>query len=228
MALQPLQIINHLSTFSVISKLLALKMYEYWSCLPGPSPNLFIRFRPKSQGPAFRAATFRNSYVQQVDPGGMPSSLSEVCHHHHQSSMVETRKDVYTFAGVYAEDLKSYRPISNLTGMSQLIERMVYQQITTYLEANHLLPKFQSGFRARHSTETAVLRVLSDIPHRDGSKQHWPARPRYVSCVRHGWPWQSSPAVGVVIWNLRHSSGMVTLVPLWSDSTSLLQWWPTP
>ena len=66
-------------------------------------------------------------------------------------------------AGMDAEDLKSYRPISNLTYMSKLIERMVYRQITTYLEANHLLPKFQSGFRARHSTETAVLKVLSDI-----------------------------------------------------------------
>ena len=66
-------------------------------------------------------------------------------------------------AGMDAEDVKSYRPISNLTYMSKLIERMVYRQITTYLEANHLLPKFQSGFRARHSTETAVLKVLSDI-----------------------------------------------------------------
>ena len=66
-------------------------------------------------------------------------------------------------AGMDAEDLKSYRPISNLTYMSKLIERMVYRQITTYLEANHLLPKFQSGFRARHSTETAVLKVMSDI-----------------------------------------------------------------
>ena len=66
-------------------------------------------------------------------------------------------------AGMDAEDVKSYRPISNLTYMSKLIERMVYRQITTYLEANHLLPKFQSGFRARHSTETAVLKVLSNI-----------------------------------------------------------------
>ena len=47
--------------------------------------------------------------------------------------------------------------------MSKLIERMVCRQITSFLEGNGLLPKHQSGFRARNSTETAVLKVMSDI-----------------------------------------------------------------
>jgi len=37
------------------------------------------------------------------------------------------------------------------------------QQLVTYLRVNDLLPDRQSAYRAHHSTETAVLRVLADI-----------------------------------------------------------------
>ena len=60
-------------------------------------------------------------------------------------------------------DTKSYRPISNLSVLSKLLERLVSKQLVTYLRDNGLLPDRQSAYRAHHSTETAVLRVLSDI-----------------------------------------------------------------
>ena len=47
--------------------------------------------------------------------------------------------------------------------LSKLLERLVSKQLVKYFTDNCLLPDRQSAYRRFHSTETAVLRVLSDI-----------------------------------------------------------------
>ena len=66
-------------------------------------------------------------------------------------------------ADLDAADVKSYRPITNLSVLSKLLERLVAQQLTEYLTENGLLPELQSAYRAHHSTETAMTNVMGDI-----------------------------------------------------------------
>ena len=58
---------------------------------------------------------------------------------------------------------RSYRPISNLSFLSKLIERMVCNQITQYTGTSGMAKKFQLAYRAFHSTETALIKVKDDI-----------------------------------------------------------------
>jgi hypothetical protein len=57
----------------------------------------------------------------------------------------------------------SYRPISNLSFISKLVERVVAKRFTSYVATASLFPSQQSAYRAYHSTETAVLSVHNDL-----------------------------------------------------------------
>ena len=61
------------------------------------------------------------------------------------------------------EAVPSFRPVSNLPFLSKFLERVVHRQLAGDLGSNKLLPEFQSAYRHGHSTETAVLKVFSDI-----------------------------------------------------------------
>jgi hypothetical protein len=65
--------------------------------------------------------------------------------------------------GLDPADVRSYRPISNLSVASKLLERLVARQVIDYIQLNYLLPDQQSAYRPNFSTETAILRVLSDV-----------------------------------------------------------------
>ncbi|KAK3553564.1 hypothetical protein QTP70_004566 [Hemibagrus guttatus] len=60
-------------------------------------------------------------------------------------------------------DISNYRPVSLLSFLSKILERVVCNQLSDYLMQNNLHDPNQSGFKAAHSTETALLAVTEKL-----------------------------------------------------------------
>ena len=62
-----------------------------------------------------------------------------------------------------ANVLKNYRPISNIQFLAKVIECIVAGKLKDHLLEHDLNEQFQSAYQRGHSTETALLKVKSDI-----------------------------------------------------------------
>ena len=60
-------------------------------------------------------------------------------------------------------DIKSYRPISNMSLVSKTVERLVLNRMDVHANRYGLLPTRQSAYRQHHSTETEVTIVHHDM-----------------------------------------------------------------
>ena len=56
-------------------------------------------------------------------------------------------------------DRKNYRPVSILSPLSKVLEKVVYEQIYSYFNRNHIFHPNLHGYRANRSTQTALLQM---------------------------------------------------------------------
>ena len=101
----------------------------------------------------------------------LPLSLSRImstsCCHSSQGYVMQryrmegcrNRRTAIVVPRLNPYDVKSYRPVIHVEGH----QKVIFRQLLVYFDSNNLIPKFQSGFRKHHSTESDTLRVISDI-----------------------------------------------------------------
>ncbi|CAB3374421.1 Hypothetical predicted protein [Cloeon dipterum] len=58
------------------------------------------------------------------------------------------------------EDVRNYRPISNTSLVGKVLERIVRDELSNFLEAKNVIPANQHGFRARRSCTTLLTGLL--------------------------------------------------------------------
>ena len=65
--------------------------------------------------------------------------------------------------GLDAENMKNYRPVSNLSFLSKLVERVVASRLVEHMAEFDLHDSHQSACRSHHSCETALIRVEDEV-----------------------------------------------------------------
>ena len=66
----------------------------------------------------------------------------------------------------------NYRPISILPNVSKIIERVMHNQISNFINTYNILPQCQHGFRANHSTTTCTIAFFDFVNSNVASGKH--------------------------------------------------------
>jgi len=65
--------------------------------------------------------------------------------------------------GLESDDPANFRPITNLNTIGKLLERLAQNRLRRHIASSGSQAMFQSAYRALHSTETAMSKVVNDL-----------------------------------------------------------------
>ena len=57
----------------------------------------------------------------------------------------------------------NYRPVSNLSFISKIVEKCTLEKLTQHCSSYDLLPSYQSAFRKFHGCETSLVKLANDL-----------------------------------------------------------------
>ena len=90
--------------------------------------------------------------------------ITFICNHSINSSVFPAKWKEAKVAPLHKngpnEEINNYRPISILPVLSKVLEKHVHESLSEFLHEHNLQHKTQSGFRAQHSCETALINII--------------------------------------------------------------------
>ena len=61
------------------------------------------------------------------------------------------------------QEKSSYRPVSNLSFISKIVEKVTLIQFAKHCDENRLLSTYQSAYGRNHSSETCLVKLVDDL-----------------------------------------------------------------
>ena len=69
-------------------------------------------------------------------------------------------------------DVSNYRPISLLSSLSKILEKLIFQRTVKFLTENNVFTNSQFGFRQKHNTIHALLNFVDKVAHSIDNHSH--------------------------------------------------------
>ena len=78
-------------------------------------------------------------------------------------SVLKTAKVVPIFKKDLKLDYSNYRPISLLSNIEKILEKLMFNRLYTFLNNNNNIYNLQFGFRQQYSTSHALINISDNI-----------------------------------------------------------------
>ena len=78
-------------------------------------------------------------------------------------SVLKTAKVVPVFTIKSKLDYNSYHPISLLSNVEKILEKIINKRLYTFLNSNNIIHSFQFGFTQQYSTSHALAKITENV-----------------------------------------------------------------